>query len=56
MVQVQPDPHFRPCDIKQMGYPVDTRITRFPVYASVIEMLKPVKGNYEGAIDYDTRR
>lgn len=39
-----------------MGYPVDTRITRFPVYASVIEMLKPVKGNYEGAIDYDTRR
>jgi RNA-dependent RNA polymerase len=55
-VQVQPDPHFRPCDIKKLGYPVDSRITRYPIFTSILERLKPIKGNYESGISYDTRR
>jgi RNA-dependent RNA polymerase len=53
---VQPDPHFRPSDIKHLGYPADRRITRFPVFKSMIDRLKPIKARYEADMKYDMRR
>ncbi|ORX38450.1 RNA dependent RNA polymerase-domain-containing protein [Kockovaella imperatae] len=53
---VQPDPHFRSADLQAMQYPVDLRITRHPVYASLIERLKPIKAQFESSMAYDMRR
>ncbi|WRT68501.1 uncharacterized protein IL334_005477 [Kwoniella shivajii] len=53
---VQPDPHFSPCDIRQLGYPTEYRIIQFPIYKSLLDRLKPVKAHYEESIQYDMRR
>jgi RNA-dependent RNA polymerase len=54
--QVQPDPSFRPSDIRALKYPTDVRITRFAVFGSVIDRLKPIKARYEADLQYDLRR
>lgn len=54
--QVQPDPHFRPSDIKNLGYPADPRITKYPLFQTLLDRLKPVKASYEHNLQYDLRR
>lgn len=54
--QVKPDPHFRPRDLKALNYPVDEMITRFPVYHSLLEALRPIKAQYEQGMHYDMRQ
>ncbi|WWD19157.1 hypothetical protein CI109_103615 [Kwoniella shandongensis] len=53
---VQPDPHFSPSDIRQMEYPSDPRITRYPLHKSLLDRLKPIKANFERDLQYDMRR
>ncbi|WVW85521.1 hypothetical protein I302_107559 [Kwoniella bestiolae CBS 10118] len=53
---VQPDPHFSPCDIRQLNYPAEARITQFPIHTSLLARLKPVKAYYEKSLQYDMRR
>ena len=54
--QVQPDPSFRPSDIRTLKFPADARVTRFSVFRSVIDRLKPIKARYEADLQYDLRR
>jgi hypothetical protein len=54
--QVRPEPHFRPRDLKALGYPVDEVVTRFPIFHSLLEILKPIKCQYEQGIQYDMRQ
>ena len=53
---MQPDPHFRACDIKNLNYPVDGRIVQYPIFHSLLDRLKPIKAHYENALQYDMRR
>ncbi|WWC63397.1 uncharacterized protein I303_105997 [Kwoniella dejecticola CBS 10117] len=53
---VQPDPHFSPCDIRKMNFPVEDRIAQYPIYKSLLDRLKPVKAHYEKTLQYDMRR
>ncbi|KAK4685416.1 RNA-dependent RNA polymerase, partial [Tremellales sp. Uapishka_1] len=53
---VQPDPHFEPCDLRKLGFPVDERFSLYPIYDSLLERLKPIKMQFENAIQYDMRR
>jgi RNA-dependent RNA polymerase len=55
-LQVQPDPHFRPSDIKDVDYPVDERLSEFPIYESLLKRLEPIKAQFEHAMQYDMRR
>jgi RNA-dependent RNA polymerase len=55
-LQVTPDPHFKPCDIKELNYPVDPRISELPIYDSVLQVLKPIKKAYEHSLSWDMRR
>jgi len=55
-VQVQPDPTFKPCDIRKIGYPTDPRITRYPTFGSLLDRLRPIKAQYEGGLHYDMLR
>jgi hypothetical protein len=55
-VQVRPDPHFRPRDIKALDYPTDNFVVTLPIYQSVLEALRPIKAQYEQAMYYDMRR
>ncbi|GFZ50894.1 hypothetical protein JCM24511_08652 [Saitozyma sp. JCM 24511] len=56
MDRVQPDPHFRPSDIKDVDYPVDERLSEFPIYKSLLKRLEPIKAQFEHAMQYDMRR
>jgi RNA-dependent RNA polymerase len=38
------------------GYPTDDRIDRHPIFASLIDKLKPIKKKYEHDISWDMRR
>ncbi|RXK35060.1 hypothetical protein M231_07680 [Tremella mesenterica] len=53
---VQPDPHFRPTDIIHAKYPTDPRITRYPTYESLMMELRPIKAEYEHAMQYNMRQ
>lgn len=57
-MQVRPDPHFRPRDIKSLNFPVDDAIMKFnlPIYQSLLEVLRPIKAQYEQGLYYDMRR
>jgi RNA-dependent RNA polymerase len=55
-LQVTPDPHFKPCDVKELGYPVDPRISELPIYDTLLERLKPIKKAYEHSLSWDMRR
>lgn len=55
-LQVQPDPHFRPSDIKNLDYPADPRITKYPLFQTLLDRLQPVKATYEHNLQYDLRR
>ena len=54
--QVSPDPRFRPCDLQQLGYPVDPRLEKHPIFDSLMNELKPIKKQYEHGMSYDMRR
>jgi RNA-dependent RNA polymerase len=54
--QVQPEPHFRPRDLKRLGYPVDQVVSQFPVYHSLLEALRPIKAQYEQGMQHDMRQ
>jgi RNA-dependent RNA polymerase len=39
-----------------LGYPVDEIVTRFPVFHSLLEALRPIKAQYEQGMHYDMRQ
>ncbi|ORY35716.1 RNA dependent RNA polymerase-domain-containing protein [Naematelia encephala] len=53
---VNPEPNFRPCDIKELDYPVDQRLSHHPIYSTLLDKLRPIKDRYEAAVLYDMRR
>lgn len=40
----------------KLNYPVDEVVTRFPIYASLLAVLRPIKAQYEQNVQYVMRQ